>query len=67
MFCRQIVVVLCLLAVLGRFALAVSLTEDFSSNPFSHWSFGIADNSHTQFVWDAAAPPPPYPKPCSPH
>jgi len=46
---------------LARPAVAfVSLTENFSSNPFApagNWSFGIGNNSNTQFVWNATAPP----------
>jgi hypothetical protein len=38
---------------------AVSFTEDFSSDPFApagNWSFGIGDNSNSQFTWNSAAP-----------
>jgi len=55
MFGRKLVVTLGVLAALSRFAVAVSLTEDFSSNPFGAWSFGVGDNSHTQFVWTGGA------------
>jgi hypothetical protein len=39
---------------------SVSFTENFSSNPFApagNWSFGFGNNSNTQFVWNASAPP----------
>jgi len=52
---RKLVVTLGVLVALSRLAVAVSLTEDFSSNPFNAWSFGIGDNSHTQFVWAGSA------------
>ncbi len=35
---------------------AFALTEDFSSNPFGNWSFGVGDNSNSQFTWNSAAP-----------
>ena len=49
-----------LIALLGfAFALArsnaLTLTEDFSTNPTGTWSFGIGDNSRTQIVWTGSA------------
>src|ERR1043166_7436961 len=38
---------------------SVSLTENFSSNPFAPggiWSFGIGDNSNNQFAWTNSTP-----------
>lgn len=34
-----------------------ALVEDFSSNPFSTWSFGVGDNSNAQFAWNSGASP----------
>ncbi len=60
MFRYKFVAVLGLALALSRPATAfVRFTESFSSNPFStgsNWSFGIGDNSNTQFVWNASAP-----------
>ncbi len=60
MFRYKVVAVLGLALALGRPTIAsVSLTEPLSTNPFAsagNWSFGIGDNSHTQFVWDSSAP-----------
>jgi hypothetical protein len=60
MFRLKVVAVLGLALVLSHPTIAsVSLTEPFSSNPFApagNWSFGIGDNSNTQFVWDSSAP-----------
>ena len=39
-----------MLAAQSTFA-STSLTENFSSNPFGTWSFGVGDNSHNQFTW----------------
>ncbi len=54
------VVVLAAALALGRPAIAsVSFIENFSSNPLApagNWSFGIGDNSNTQFVWNVTAP-----------
>jgi len=61
MFRYKFVAVLGLALALSRCAIAsVSFMENFSSNPFApagNWSFGIGDNSNTQFVWNATAPP----------
>lgn len=35
---------------------AYTLVEDFSSDPFATWSFGIGDNSNAQYAWNPAAP-----------
>lgn len=49
--CRLVVGVVAL-ALGARAALAsVSITENFSSSPFGTWSFGIGDNSNSQFTW----------------
>lgn len=57
----KFVAVLGLALALGRPAIAsVSLTENFSSNPFApagNWSFGAGDNSHSQFSWSSNTPP----------
>jgi len=56
MFRFTFVAVLGLALALGRPAVAaVSLTEDFSANPFTTWSFGIGDNSNNQFTWNSNA------------
>jgi hypothetical protein len=37
---------------------AYGVSDNFSTNPLasgSPWSFGVGDNSHTQFTWSAAA------------
>jgi hypothetical protein len=62
MFCRIFIVVLGLAAALNRSVVAVSFTEDFSSNPFApagNWSFGIgaSEPSTNRFVWNSSAPP----------
>lgn len=61
MFRYQSVVVLGLALALSRCAIAsVSFTGNFSSNPFApagNWSFGIGNNSNTQFIWNATAAP----------
>jgi hypothetical protein len=60
MFRYKFVAVLGLALALSRPAIAsVNFTEDFSSNPFApagNWSYGIGDNSNTQFVWNASTP-----------
>lgn len=40
----------------GTHIRAITLTEDFSSDPFAVWSFGIGDNSNAQFAWNSSAP-----------
>jgi hypothetical protein len=58
MFCRKLVAVFGLVAALSRFAIAsTSLTEDFSSDPFAVWSFGIGSNNLGQFTWNSASSP----------
>jgi hypothetical protein len=58
MFCRKFVVALGLMAALSRFAAAsISLTEDFSSDPFAVWSFGIGTNNLSQFTWNSGSSP----------
>ncbi len=61
MFRFTFVAALGLALALARPAVAfVSLTENFSSNPFApagNWSFGVGNNSNTQFVWNASTPP----------
>jgi hypothetical protein len=51
-FCLKILVAFAaaMLAALPSLA-AVSLTEDFSSDPFARWSYGIGTNDHHQFTW----------------
>lgn len=44
-----------ILVALSRLASAVSITEDFSTDPANSWSFGIGDNSRTQIVWTGSA------------
>lgn len=57
MFRFKIVAVLGLALALGRPAIAsVSLTENFSTNPSNTWSFGIGDNSNSQFMWTNTPP-----------
>ena len=58
MFCRKLVAVLGLVAALSHFAAAsVSLTEDFSTDPFAAWSFGIGSNNLSQFTWNSGSSP----------
>jgi hypothetical protein len=33
-----------------------ALVEDFSSDPFATWSFGVGDNSNSQFTWNTDLP-----------
>jgi hypothetical protein len=48
------------LVYLGAFvvqpATALTLTEDFSTDPLARWNFGVGDNSSSQFVWDSTSP-----------
>ncbi|HXI83906.1 MAG TPA: PEP-CTERM sorting domain-containing protein [Verrucomicrobiae bacterium] len=49
---RRLVLGLAIAAFAAQSTLAsTSLTENFSSNPFGTWSFGIGDNSNNQFTW----------------
>ena len=47
----------CLVGLLARPVSAASVVEDFGSDPAARWGLGIGDNSHGQFVWNAAAAP----------
>ncbi|MCC7519189.1 MAG: PEP-CTERM sorting domain-containing protein [Verrucomicrobiae bacterium] len=43
-------------AFLALPAAAAIVTEDFSSNPFGAWTYGVGSNVSNQFVYNASAP-----------
>jgi hypothetical protein len=50
---RSILAAIGLLSLAAPSVLAVSFTEDFSSDPLSSWSFGIGDNTNSQFTYNS--------------
>ena len=53
---RRAVTALAVSVLLTLPAAAVSLSEDFSSDPFGNWVYGVGSNARTQFVYSASAP-----------
>jgi hypothetical protein len=58
MFRSKFIAVLAAVALASQAGFAaVSFTENFSTNPTNTWSYGIGDNTNTQIIWNASAPP----------
>ncbi|MFZ4696274.1 MAG: hypothetical protein ACOYMV_14235, partial [Verrucomicrobiia bacterium] len=53
---RRAVAALAVSALLVLPAAAISLIEDFSSDPFGNWVYGVGSNVSNQFVYSASAP-----------
>lgn len=53
---RQKVVGLAIGLLMAGSSYSQAVVEDFSTDPFSRWSFGVGDNSHAQFVWNTDLP-----------
>lgn len=53
---RPLIAAAGILAALVQTVSAATVTEDFSTDPFTRWSFGIGNNSNNQFIWNTNSP-----------